>query len=393
MKRPSVFILVLFILFLHCTGSPAEGLAKAEDMTAACEITVSGATKKKAFLTDANYATYWRSALRGWIRVQTPEDSPSFGIYVSWAEVIVDWSIQVPDENGGWKELFSNTQDRFFNQFIPLPGLTDFRLVCNAPRNQKKTMCVSEIRVLDQGELPDWVQVWEHMRGDADLMLLAAHPDDELLWFGGTLPVYAGEQGKKVIVVYMANTAAERKNEALDGLWLCGVRYYPEMGTLRNSFSLTRSGMYRIWNEDAVLRRLVDLIRVYRPRVLLTHDQKGEYGHGAHRVCADAAIKAFQLAADPSFRPKTGEPWQVYKLYLHLFSDRPLQMDWHQPLSSFNGETGFSVAVRAFERHVSQRRTEYVVDDSGPYDCSLFGLHSSTVGPDSAGNDFFENLH
>ncbi|MBQ8080714.1 MAG: PIG-L family deacetylase [Clostridia bacterium] len=62
------------------------------------------------------------------------------------------------------------------------------------------------------------------------MLLLSAHPDDELLWFGGTLPTYAGERGKQVQLVYLAHGDARRKNELLDGLWTCGVHAYPVIG-------------------------------------------------------------------------------------------------------------------------------------------------------------------
>lgn len=364
----------------------------ARDVTGLCDFSVYCRTGEKPFLTDSSYATFWRSTPRGWLRVRTPADQPAAGIYVSWAEVMVDWAIQVPGGEGTWVDLILSSEDRFYNQFIPLPGLTDFRLECRTPRGSDKMMSVSEIRVFTQGRLPDWVQVWKRMEGDADLMLLSAHPDDELLWFGGTLPLYAGEMKKKVIVACLVNTAAARKSEMLDGLWLCGVREYPVTGEFRDGYSMSLSDIYKRWGEGTVLRKIVSLIRTYRPKVLLTHDLRGEYGHGAHRVCADAAVKAFKLAADPLFRPGTLEPWQVSKLYLHLLSENPLRLDWRRPLGSFGGETSLSVAKRAFERHISQRRTEYQVLDTGPYDCSLFGLHSSMVGPDTELDGFFENI-
>ena len=45
---------------------------------------------------------------------------------------------------------------------------------------------------------------WQPSCEKADLLLIVAHPDDELLWFGGALPTYAGERGMAVQVMYMA---------------------------------------------------------------------------------------------------------------------------------------------------------------------------------------------
>ena len=247
LKRLFAFILSLAaLLFSSAISAFAGEEAMARDITGLCDFSVYCRTSEKPFLTDKTYATFWRSTPRGWLRVRSPDDQPAAGIYVSWAEIIVDWAIQVPDGEGTWVDLILSSDDQFFNQFIPLPGLTDFRLECRTPRGSDKMMSVSEIRVFTQGRLPDWVQGWRRMEGDADLMLLSAHPDDELLWFGGALPTYAGERKKKVIVAYMANTAAVRKSELLDGLWLCGVRDYPVMGEFRNGFSLSRSEMYKL---------------------------------------------------------------------------------------------------------------------------------------------------
>ena len=66
------------------------------------------------------------------------------------------------------------------------------------------------------------VQQWQAPLEKADLLALAAHPDDEILFLGGTIPYYAGEMGKAVQVAYLVPTMPYRRLELLDGLWLCG---------------------------------------------------------------------------------------------------------------------------------------------------------------------------
>ena len=127
---------------------------------------------------------------------------------------------------------------------------------------------------------------------------------------------------------------------------------------------------------------------------MVTQDVNGEYGHGAHRAAADAAQAAIALAADETYQEKMAhsDPWQVKKLYLHLYEQNPVKMDWRKPLAAFGGQTAFDIACRAFECHISQQRTDYHVQDFGPYDNSKFGLAFSTVGEDVEKDDFFENL-
>ena len=84
--------------------------------------------------------------------------------------------------------------------------------------------------------------------------------------------------------------------------------------------------------------------------------------------------------------------WTVQKLYLHLYGDDPLELDWNVPLSSLGGRTGLQAAQDAYALHVTQQNTNYVVTDEGPYSCALFGLAYTTVGKDVARNDLFENV-
>jgi len=101
------------------------------------------------------------------------------------------------------------------------------------------------------------------------------------------------------------------------------------------------------------------------------------------------------LAADAAYQDKRLQetaPWQISKLYLHLYKEGAIRMDWRVPLARFGGKTAFDMAEDAFACHVSQQHTEYKVEDFGPYDNAEFGLAFSRVGEDVEKNDFFENV-
>ena len=264
------------------------------------------------------------------------------------------------------------------------------------PKDGKGRLFIAELRVLGEGDAPSWVQQWQAPLEKADLLALAAHPDDEILFLGGTIPYYAGEMGKAVQVAYLVPTMPYRRLELLDGLWLCGVRNYPILGHFPDQFQLTLKGMYaqKGWSRESVYRFVTEVYRACRPDVVVTQDVNGEYGHGAHRAAADAAQAAVALAADASYQKKMAhsEPWQIKKLYIHLYEQNPVKMDWRKPLAAFEGRTAFDVACRAFACHVSQQKTDYHVEDFGPYDNSRFGLAFSAIGEDTRKDDFFEHV-
>ena len=128
----------------------------------------------------------------------------------------------------------------------------------------------------------------------------------------------------------------------------------------------------------------------------MTQAFNGEYGHAAHKACADAASKCVVYAADPSKYKASAQEygtWQVEKLYIHNYKEgQQIELDWSTPLSAFGGETALSVATRALECHHSQTANGMWNMGKGiKYTNHCFGLYMSTVGPDEAGDDLMEH--
>ena len=390
--RGAIALLVLGIGL--CFALPALAQTAA-DITAKCSFNAGSGRKTFRRCTDRNYRTWWQSGNGASARLEVTVKARGGAslVWVQWYEHPHAWALEIPDDQGGWIE-YAHTEGLYLSETLPLPeGTTRFRLV-NAPGTTRRFM-LAELHIYGSGEIPPEVQQWNPAVEKADLMLLAAHPDDEVLWFGGTLPVYAGIRGKACQVCMMVPTMPYRRLELLDCLWTCGVKNYPVWGGFSDSFSSTLNRQYTHWSKNRVYRTVTEWIRRFRPEVLLTHDLKGEYGHGAHRVCGDAAIHCLALAADEKKYPDSAKEygcWDVPKCYLHLYPENQIDMDWQQPLEAFGGKTAFEIAEAAFRCHRSQQSTDYRVKDSGPTDCSLFGLYRSLVGPDEAMDDFFEHL-
>ena len=150
----------------------------------------------------------------------------------------------------------------------------------------------------------------------------------------------------------------------------------------------------------------VMLLRRFKPEVVIDHDVNGEYGHGAHRLNTWVLQQAIGWAADPSWR--AGETaasgsyleaaqklpaFQVSKVYLHLWPENAVHMNWNKPLERFGGRTAFEMAEAGFACHVSQMEY-FKVGRRGVFDCAAFGLYYTNVGPDAPLEDpaFFENL-
>lgn len=367
-------LLTALLLLLLC-ALPALAEEAAPEITRAASLAYAPQAKGHGTLTDGSYLTYYSGAY-----LEVTSSTPCHHLYFSYAQEETDIAIQVQDASGTWVDFLTDSR-RYTNLYLPLPGLTHFRIV---PLGSD-TLGISEIHLFGEGSLPAWVQTWQPFEGKADLLVLSAHCDDELLFFGGVIPYYTAERQMKVIVCYLTHQTHTRRSEALDGLWTCGVRSYPEMGVFKDVKVDHADECYPYWGgEEAVRSHIARLINRYQPEVMVTHDTRGEYGHGAHKACAAMAMEY----ADSL--PESG--WPVKKLYLHLYKQNPITMDWRQPLAAFDGKTAFDIAKAAFDCHDSQKSNGLIVQDWGSWANNHFGLYYTSVGPDTGAGDMFENI-
>ena len=386
------------ILALLCAG--AVSLAEeAAEITGQCRVRVSRYPQNKEKMLDNGTMSMWyQPEENAWVEVTCPEGQRAQGIFVRWGKKPIDAEIQVPGEGKNQWVTVQQHPAEYFNEYIEFAEpLAKFRL---RPMAKKDQFAIIKLQVIGEGALPDWVERWRPFEGKADMMVLVAHADDELLYMGGVIPYYSGEMGKKVIVVYIAQMNGFRNVELLNGLWHCGVRDYPEMpgSQFKDKWTTGMKKCLSIWGEKKLLSHVTAMIRKYQPDVIVTHDVKGEYGHGAHKACCYAVQQCIQRAADPQQDAESAKlygPWQVKKAYIHLYQGDlgQIDFDWRQPLAAFQGKNAFEIATEAFNMHRSQAASgKFVVQDYGKYDNSLFGLYYSAVGPDTGKNDMFENL-
>lgn len=300
------------------------------------------------------------------------------------------WSVTLPDGR-----VLESCEYGFIHELADFGTKTDrFEMDISAGSR------VAEIFAFTDGKLPDWVQIWEPPCENADLLVLPTHADDEFLWFGGVLPYYAGELGYEVQVVYLTNhyNMAIREHERLNGLWAVGVRHYPIVGEQFTDLDKTKKydAAAETFGYQNVLAFQVEMLRRFHPRVVVAHDIKGEYGHGAHILNARTLLEALEMTGDPDAFPQSAKEYgvcKVQKCYLHLWEENRITVKWNRlKLEKFGGRSALEMARLGFEKHQTQTAF-YEVKDIGLCDCRIFGLAYTNVGYDTPDtNDMFEHV-
>jgi N-acetyl-1-D-myo-inositol-2-amino-2-deoxy-alpha-D-glucopyranoside deacetylase len=171
------------------------------------------------------------------------------------------------------------------------------------------------------------------------LLAVFAHPDDETFSAAGVMAA-AAERGAPVTVISATRGEAgessiaglndperlgvvrERElREAMRQIGVSDVRLlgYRDSG-MAGSPSADDPRAFIRAPVETVATSLVSDIRSVRPQVILTFGPEGLYGHPDHLHMHHVALRAIQIAADPSYTGRTtSEPWQAPALYYAAF--------------------------------------------------------------------------
>lgn len=167
------------------------------------------------------------------------------------------------------------------------------------------------------------------MTNQRTLMVVHAHPDDEVFSTGGILAKYSAA-GDRVVVVYgtrgeagemydpdrdpeeaMAHLGEIREDEARRACAVLGVSDVYFLGYRDSGMKDTEENKNPAAFMNAPLEeatgRLLQIMRETQPQVVVTYDEGGGYGHPDHVMTNRVAVEAFNRAQ--------AEPWGPQKLY------------------------------------------------------------------------------
>ena len=165
------------------------------------------------------------------------------------------------------------------------------------------------------------------MQPDGGVLFVHAHPDDESMASGGTIARLVAEGVRVDLVTCTDGAEGEIHDPTLDpeearprlaqiraAELACSVTALGGGAIHHHRLDYRDSGMMgtesnehpeAFWKADLdeATRRLLEIVREARPRVMVSYDENGNYGHPDH-------INAARIARD-AYVASAGEPWAV----------------------------------------------------------------------------------
>ena len=165
------------------------------------------------------------------------------------------------------------------------------------------------------------------------VLAVYAHPDDEA-HVGGTMAHFRERGVPVTLICATRGEVGEISDEslatpetlgyvrelelraAMAQLGVLDVRFldYRDSGMEGTPENEDRRSFHQAPAEEAV-ERIVRVMRDARPRIVLTWEPGGGYGHPDHIACHNHTVAAFDAAGDAGAYPEAGEPWQPDELY------------------------------------------------------------------------------
>jgi mycothiol S-conjugate amidase len=242
------------------------------------------------------------------------------------------------------------------------------------------------------------------------LMAVHAHPDDESSKGAATMARYVAE-GHEVMVVtctggeagsilnpamdrpeVLENIAEIRRQEMARAAEILGVQHrwlgFVDSGLPEGDpLPPLPEGCFALVPLEESTPPLVEVIREFRPHVIVTYDENGGYPHPDHIRCHEVSVAAFDAAGDPERYPELGEPWQPLKLYYSHGFSRAKLLAFHEAMLAEGLESPYAEWLAGWDADkpdvIERVTTRVECADFFPVRDEALKAHATQIDPES----------
>lgn len=143
------------------------------------------------------------------------------------------------------------------------------------------------------------------------LLGIFAHPDDEAFCAGGTFAKYAAAGSEIMVVSATRGEAGQIRDAAVATRRTLGTTREAELDVACSHIGVRKAlcldygdGKLQSLPLEILVSQFVEIIRSFRPDIVITFGEDGAYGHPDHIAVSYATTKACELAGSPESFPQ-----------------------------------------------------------------------------------------
>ncbi len=235
-----------------------------------------------------------------------------------------------------------------------------------------------------------------------DILAIFAHPDDEF-FVCGMLAKLVGE-GKQIVLVSTTrgeageisdpelattdNLGEVREQELISAAAALGIQDVRFLGYRDSGMESTPQNddpraLYQAEPAE-VVGRVVRMIRELQPRIIITFEPYGIYGHPDHIATSKYVTAAFRAAADEAAYPEAGNPWQAEMLF-HSGVPYKKFRELRANMEAVGGDTSDLAVFDSMEAHAIDDKITHRFDISAFQDVKFetIQFHRTQFGPEN----------
>lgn len=201
-------------------------------------------------------------------------------------------------------------ENGFLHEFIDIQGgANEVKLTFNSDVELANAYAYGE------GDVPEDVQKWKKCDG-ADVLIIATHIGDELLFFGGVISNFVDKDLEVQVAHFFDYTESDNlaEHEKLDALWKMGVKNYPVTGIFEDADYDSMELCEKVFDREMGEDWIANVIMTYKPVVCVTHAFNGEYFNNTHKYVADMVKNSVENLSN------NGQ-YDVQKTYFHIYEE------------------------------------------------------------------------
>ncbi len=276
-------------------------------------------------------------------------DAPIKTLYIVWDQIPGEWQLT---ENDG---VTVHGTEGLLHETVALTSPSNYVSI-TIPESGAS---IADLSIYSEDAAAEPVQNWKPQLEKADVLVVLPYDDSQFHLFSDTISQICAKGDYTLQAAYFTDyfqTEPWKNHAILDYLWGLGNQNAPHYGRFYDFYAESVEEAEAFFNHDECLRYAVELIRRYKPQVLITSKESVE---GDQSVGFPYVSRLFQeavnLSGNAEYYPESANMYGVWEVGKTSFIGRPGEISADEILKDVTPYKDSDEAARQQEEEKRQQ--------------------------------------